>query len=242
MRWIYLSPHFDDAVLSCGGLIRQQTRQGLPVEIWTICAGDAPPGPLSMLALSCHQQWGTASAEETVSLRRIENQDAAATVGAETVNFGIPDCIYRQAPTGELMYQDDVFCCMHPAEKGLDAEVAAALASELEADDILVSPLALGGHIDHQMVRRAAELLQRPMLYYTDIPYLFNHADSLPAITKGLTEKLQPVTEENLDAWMDGIAAYRSQLAMLFETDAAMREAIRREWETRHGVRLWGGA
>ena len=29
MRWIYLSPHLDDAVLSCGGLIFEQSRQGL---------------------------------------------------------------------------------------------------------------------------------------------------------------------------------------------------------------------
>ena len=62
MRWIYISPHFDDAVLSCGGLIFEQARQGIPVEIWTICAGDAPPGPLSQLAQDCHVQWGTQTA------------------------------------------------------------------------------------------------------------------------------------------------------------------------------------
>jgi LmbE family N-acetylglucosaminyl deacetylase len=33
MRWIYLSPHFDDAVLSCGGLIFDQAQAGTPVEI-----------------------------------------------------------------------------------------------------------------------------------------------------------------------------------------------------------------
>jgi len=43
-------PHFDDAVLSCGGLIWEQTQKGIPVEIWTVCAGDAPPGSPSMLA------------------------------------------------------------------------------------------------------------------------------------------------------------------------------------------------
>jgi len=39
MRWIYLSPHFDDAVLSCGGLIFDQTCGGTAVEIWTVFAG-----------------------------------------------------------------------------------------------------------------------------------------------------------------------------------------------------------
>ncbi|NTU55874.1 MAG: PIG-L family deacetylase, partial [Anaerolineales bacterium] len=39
MRWIYLSPHLDDAVLSAGGLIYEQTRSGTPVEIWTFMCG-----------------------------------------------------------------------------------------------------------------------------------------------------------------------------------------------------------
>ena len=40
MRWIYLSPHLDDAVFSAGGLIYEQTQAGTPVEIWTIMCGD----------------------------------------------------------------------------------------------------------------------------------------------------------------------------------------------------------
>jgi len=42
MHWIYLSPHLDDAVLSCGGIIWQQVQSGHQVEIWTICAADPP--------------------------------------------------------------------------------------------------------------------------------------------------------------------------------------------------------
>jgi hypothetical protein len=39
MRWIYISPHLDDAALSAGGLIHEQTQAGLPVEIWTLMSG-----------------------------------------------------------------------------------------------------------------------------------------------------------------------------------------------------------
>ena len=45
MHWIYLSPHFDDAVLSCGGMIWEQVHSGETVEIWTLCAGQIPKGP-----------------------------------------------------------------------------------------------------------------------------------------------------------------------------------------------------
>ena len=39
MRWVYLSPHLDDAVFSAGGLIYEQAQGGLPVEIWTYNLG-----------------------------------------------------------------------------------------------------------------------------------------------------------------------------------------------------------
>jgi LmbE family N-acetylglucosaminyl deacetylase len=242
MRWIYVSPHFDDAVLSCGGLIWEQTQKGIPVEIWTVCAGDAPPGPLSLLAMACHQQWGIEPAEDVVAARRLENQEAAALVGVETVNFSIPDCIYRRPPIGELLYPEDVFVPIHTIEKNLDADIAAALTSELQPDNMIVSPLAIGGHLDHVLTRLAAEHLDRPIWYYADIPYLINHPEMLVPATKGLKETLYPISEKGLGVWQSGIAAYATQILMLFETREKMQEAIRVYWENQRGIRLWCAA
>ena len=61
-----------------------------------------PLDALSPLAMDCHKQWGIKSAEEVVAARRRENQAAARQVGAETVDFSIPDCIYRRSPSGEF--------------------------------------------------------------------------------------------------------------------------------------------
>jgi LmbE family N-acetylglucosaminyl deacetylase len=241
MRWIYISPHFDDAVLSCGGLIFEQARQGIPVEIWTVCAGDAPPGPLSRLAQDCHLKWGTQSAEETVALRREEDRAAAAIVGAETCHFSIPDCIYRRSPEGDLLYTEDVFGARHSLEAGLDREIAAALAEELRPGDTLVCPLTVGGHLDHALTRDAVEQIGRPLRYYADIPYLLNHPEALEPAARGLAADRFPVPEDALAAWLDGVAAYKSQMKMLFEAEEKMREAIRRYWADRLGVRLWRG-
>ena len=239
MRWIYISPHFDDAVLSCGGLIWDQAHKGTPVEIWTICAGDAQPGPLSPLAMACHQQWGLASPEEVLAARRTENQEAAALVGAETVNFSIPDCIYRRAPTGELLYPEEVFAPIHPIDRKLDAEIAVALETELLPDDRIISPLAIGGHIDHILARRAAEQLGRPLWYYADIPYLLNRNELLAPATAGLDETTLKVTKRGLAGWQTGISSYQSQLLMLFETREKMQAAISTYWEGLRGIRLW---
>ena len=37
-HWIYLSPHLDDAVYSCGGMLWEQVQRGVQAEVWTIFA------------------------------------------------------------------------------------------------------------------------------------------------------------------------------------------------------------
>jgi hypothetical protein len=69
--FIYLSPHLDDVTLSCGGLVWEQVQAGEQVEIWTICAGDPPPGALSPYAEELHHRWGYGI--EAIAERRIED-------------------------------------------------------------------------------------------------------------------------------------------------------------------------
>ena len=239
MRWIYISPHLDDAVLSCGGLIWQQAQNGNHVEIWTVCAGDAPPGPLSRLAKECHKEWGTHTAEETIKLRREEDQEAASCVGAKVFHFDTPDCIYRRSPGEILLYTTSVFTTWNPLETDLPGGIASAITSRLQTNDVLVCPLAIGGHIDHVLTRQAVETLRHPLFYYADIPYLLSRPKSLASITAGLAVVIHPVSGDGLRAWRNGIAAYRSQLTMLFKTTRRMRVVISRYWESSHGIRLW---
>jgi LmbE family N-acetylglucosaminyl deacetylase len=238
MRWIYLSPHFDDAVLSCGGLIFEQSRQGIQAEIWTIFAGDAPDGPLSPLALRCHADWGIPDVHDLVAIRRDEDQAAAAIVGAEIVHFSLPDCIYRRDADGVPLYPEEVFVPFHAFDQGLDADIAAALAAELEPDDVLVSPLAIGDHIDHRLARLAAERLNSPLRYYADIPYVIRRPEALAPATQAIALDCYPVSEAGLQAWIAGAAAYQTQMVMVFESDANMRAALRADWENRHGICL----
>ncbi len=239
MRWIFVSPHFDDAALSCGGLIWEQVSKGLPVEIWTVCAGDPPPGIPSTQAAAIHQIWGFASAEQAVASRRVENQNAAAILGAEVVDFSIPDCIYRRSASGELLYTEDVFVSIHAEEKDLAADIAQALNSELQPEDIIVSPLAIGGHIDHHLVRLAAEQLSLPIRYYSDIPYLLNNPENLIPATLGLENAPHPISARGLEAWQRSIAAYSSQILMLFGSVEGMQDAIQRYWKPQPGLYLW---
>ncbi len=239
MGWVFISPHFDDAVLSCGGLIWEHSQAGIPVEIWTVTAGEPAAGPVSDLITRIHTKWKTGSPAETVALRRIEDQKAAQMVGACVRHLGLVDAIYRRTNNGLYLYTEDVFDPIHPEESGIIEETARLISRELKASDTLVCPLALGGHVDHVIVRAAIESLDLPIFYYTDIPYLFEHQDELPAATSNMISRHISVSTEGLAAWQDGIDAYESQLSSLFLDSQEMRNLIQDYCSLNHGQLIW---
>lgn len=239
MRWIYISPHFDDAVLSCGGLIWEQTTAGIPVEIWTICAGDPPSGPISPFAQAMHNDWKTGSAQETLALRRIEDQKGCRQVGALAVHFPVPDCIYRRTDTGSFLYPEGIFGGQNPRDSVVIDEIVRLVSAKLGQHDTLVCPLTLGRHVDHLNVRAALERLGRPLWYYADIPYLFRHPEELEPAVETLQGKNFFVSEDGLRAWQESIAAHKSQIGMLFESDADMRQKIHDYALKYEGLCLW---
>jgi LmbE family N-acetylglucosaminyl deacetylase len=238
MRWIYISPHLDDAVLSAGGLIYEQTKSGFPVEIWTFMCGFPKEAELSMFAQVLHYQWGFSSAEETVRLRRLEDEKAAGILGAKTVHFDFLDCIYRRGRNGDWNYLD-VFVPPHEDDTDLPQQIAETIAPRISRDDVLVCQLALGSHVDHVLVRRGVEMLGHPLLYAADIPYLFNHPETLNPNIAGMRENAHEVSEAGLRSWQEAVNAYVSQLSTLMDTSEQLYESIRQYWAEQSGIRLW---
>ena len=241
MRWIYLSPHLDDAALSAGGLIYDQTQSGIPVEIWTFMSGDPHLTEYSPFAQKMHAHWGFADAEETIRERRIEDNTAGAILGAKTVHFDFLDCIYRRGKNGEWLYEDKIFISPHEEDANLPAQIAATIGPRLQPDDVVVCQLSVGSHVDHVLVRQAAELLGRPLIYDIDMPYFLYKSDELGVKAAGMEETTSPISEAGLERWLDAVVAYKSQLPSLNEvvsTPEKARAAIRAYWEKWGGIRL----
>jgi hypothetical protein len=99
--------------------------------------------------------------------------------------------------------------------------------------------LAIGGHVDHILVRKAAEMLKRKLVFDMDIPYLLNHPDDLTPKTLGMKESLQPVSDGGFTTWLEAIEAYVSQLGSLFESFDSMQERMRAYWSERRGIQFW---
>jgi LmbE family N-acetylglucosaminyl deacetylase len=241
MNWIYLAPHLDDAVLSCGGIIWEQVQEGSRVEIWTICAGDPPPGPLSSFAQEIQKRW--VGEEESPPARRREDISACRKVRAVYRHFDLPDIIYRWLPDGEpvIKQNDDLWLPYHPAEEPLIEWIRQKIADNLPAGEItLVSPLTIGGHSDHRLVRAAAELCEPPLLYYADVPYAIQQPQALADFTKGMqTGYSHPVSPEGLQAWQEGVAVYTSQIKNFWPTRAELDASLAQYSREPGGNGLW---
>ncbi len=240
MEWIYLSPHFDDVAFSCGGLVWEQVKSGDEVSIWTICAGEPPPGPISLYAQSLHKRWETR--REAVTVRRAEDWLSNRRMGSTSRNFSIPDAIYRRSSVdGTPMYTSDpeLFSELRLDEIHLVEILTNELIQSLPQVCELVCPLALGSHVDHRLVRTAAEKLGKRMWYYADFPYSVNPEQDLGESDLGMSHKIFPVSETGLRVWEESVSAHSSQISTFWSNTDQMRDAIRAYWEPVKGIRLW---
>lgn len=228
--YIYLSPHLDDAVLSCGGRIWQQAQAGERVLVVVIFAGAPALGtPLSPFAQALHVRWGHIAG--AAARRQEEDLAALALLGAEAVHWPYTDCIYRRTSGGRFLYasEEALWEEVHPAEKSLLTELAARLAAlPLGQNGTVYAPLGVGHHVDHQIVRRAVEATEYALTYYEDFPY----AEDAQAVQVVLEEgqwqaESVPLSEEAWEAKIAAIACYRSQLSTFWADEAEMATTVR---------------
>ena len=260
---VFVSPHPDDAALSCGGLIARLRDGGETVTILTVYSG---PGTLARLTpyqrlalgFGSREKWqlgddadlaeaapanaGAAAGaaptpEQVMAVRRAEDESFVRFVGASVVFRGYEGDVEL---LGEPRPDDP------PPIEGLRAALAGL------APDALYVPFAIGGHVDHRQARRAAmALLAEPgspyldrALFYEDFPYALKTGferpeqldpEILPSLPAGvaLTPEYVEITDL-LDRKLAGLRAYESQLGRLFGGDNPMASDVR-EHATRVG-------
>jgi len=242
-KWIFLSAHFDDVVLSIGGLVWELTQSGNHVEIWTICAGDPPMDhSLTDYAQLLHGFWDIG--ENVPQKRSIEDSECCRILGVAIYRrYTVPDNIYRYLPGTNIPIikeNMDQFKPLEPEESYLIPQVSDFIRKNLPNDSELVAPLAIGAHRDHILTRLASERLQLPIWHYADLPYLiygdYKLADWLPENAESFAI---PISADGLKAWQNGFACQRSQIPLVFTDEDDMRSALEKYWKSGFGNTLW---
>ena len=238
MDWVYLSPHLDDVALSLGGLIWEQTQAGQQVSIWTICAGNPPPGNFSPFAESLHLRWKVG--REAIQIRRAEDIESCKCLGVDYRHFDVPDCIYRRSPkTGKHLYDSEeaLWIPVHPEEKILIESIKKNIKSTLPQKARLVCPLTIGDHVDHRLTRTVAEGLGIPLDYYAEYPYVCDEDAS--SLTASYQSTVSHVSPGGLQAWQEAVEAHGSQISTFWASLDDMRLGIQEYYDEMEGIHLW---
>jgi len=240
-RKIFLSPHLDDAVYSCGGIIHELTTQDFSVEVWSIFTADPLEGSLSPFAQSLHARWKEKANPSWI--RREEDKRALNFLSGTFRHLSYPDCIYRRnAQTNEpiIKNNEDLFSEEYVVENELVQNLAKDLKSRLPDFADIICPLGMGGHIDHRVTRLAAEQLGRPLWFYADYPYAAKDPAMVNAFLPNNAEpELQEISAAGVDAWLKAIACYPSQISSFWASLDEMEKAVREYASLPIGRTLW---
>lgn len=235
MTHLFLSPHYDDAVFSCGAAIHQLTRRGEAVVIVTVMGGEPPhPLPDSPFVRELHTRWK--AGQNPVIIRRREDERAAQALGAHVSHMSYPDVIYRTVGGQPLaLRRDDLFGELTPGDPAL--RLLETLPDHLEGVQTIYVPMGAGRHIDHQIVRDWGLRLARALpalrfCFYEEYPYIRDQAavgQALEILSAQIDLRPQVIACDAaaVAAKIEAIACYTSQFSSFWPDRAALDREIR---------------
>ena len=224
---VAVSPHLDDAVLSCGALLGYLAPRCQVTVVTVFTAASPPPWPLP--ARRQMRAIGEPDAERFYRQRQAEDACVLAGMGAAWVHLGFPDALFRRVGPGPGLLPGRPRRAAYPtfrfdaargriaaADTRLIEEIAAATDGVVRSAGarLLLAPLGVGRHVDHLITRSATRGLGPRAVYYSDFPYSETAVPDAGFIRRHclIPHPWLAGREENAHR----IAGYRSQVGGLF--------------------------
>ncbi len=189
---LVLSPHYDDAALSLGGLLAQSGKESVVATFFT----GSPTPPISTHWV---RRCGFKDSAESMRARKIENEEALRLLGVAHIR--------------DYSYLEKEF-------RASDGDIIDRIAGDIESlvaefpGARLYAPL-LDKHRDHEVVAYAAMVAAKkmgaPLFSYQDMPYIFD-ASVPTAAGSAIAIPLEP---GDMQKKLEAIACYVSQVPYL---------------------------
>jgi len=179
---IFISPHFDDAILSCGDLLRQlagKTKISI-INVFTT----AHSGPYTFSARKFLLDSGNyTDATKLFNAREIEDRVVLEKLRITQINLGLQDGLFRKRKTykhitkllPELQHEYPTYK-WHLTKKiskndSALEELPRLLKKYTVENVIFFAPYGIGNHVDHIITRLACEKTFAHLVLYSDFPY-----------------------------------------------------------------------
>lgn len=229
LEHIFFSPHCDDVVLSCGGLISSLISNGNSVKVVTVFGGQTGYSTFSAYARHLHMKWGTR--ENAHNQRLQEDRVALDDLGIRHVeHWGLSEAPYRLDSDGHPLYasyselKGELLSEDQQLREYLFSRVVSRLNNAI-AQAVLYFPLSLGHHVDHQILSQIGICLQAlgyNVQFYEEWPYVESYTYSLS--TRGWTSRRYDIP---LERKVQAASKYTSQVRGLGGSQQALTNRLR---------------
>jgi LmbE family N-acetylglucosaminyl deacetylase len=251
---LFVSPHLDDVVFSCGGLVAQLAASGARVVIASVFTEGPEPGePVSDVIQSLHKLWkmeDDAAVTRFWCGRREEDAAAVGALGAQHLWLAYRDALYRG---GQYFSVDTIMNHVKPGDWELVQRVSERVVAmwRRTPNAVVYLPLAVGNHVDHQFAFMLAGPLRTAgaeVWHYEDFPYVAREprALGLRLAELGAPYRSRVVDiSQHIEDRLAATALYGSQLESTFGKvgpyrDVTMHYAASVATDgVRHAERLW---
>ena len=218
---LFVSPHLDDVVFSCGGTLALLADRGWRTVMVT--AFTATVLPATGFALACQLDKGLAPEVDYMALRRDEDREAAAILDVADLRWlDLPEAPHRGYDSAPALFDririgDDIWRAL--------ADRLERLIAEVEPSQIF-APQGLGSHVDHRQTIRAVQASagDNPVAWYRDTPYAIRNPEAAPFV-------LEPDAgavgiDDTIGRKIEASCAYASQIGFQFGAKNEVASAL----------------
>lgn len=247
MKIVFLGPHYDDCVLSCGELINKYVKEKHDVTSVTFFTGFPKPEELSSAAKQFHSNCFLE--DDSMLYRQQEDYNALNFLNCNLEHLGYYECLYRKSKTGEFLYPDlkNIYHLESEDEKLID-EFSDVIIKKFGKYDVVFAPMGLGNHADHILINKAAikasKKLSCKFYFYEEVPYVCYYYKNRKKSNwgNGMESKLISVSDDEWKTKINTIKFYRSQLHILWKNEIQRIQQLKDltfKYAKNHTVRVW---
>lgn len=229
----FFSPHLDDAALSAGGLISYLSKK-TKVNVITVFT-ECPESKPSLSGKSFLRQCGYKRAKSLFKDRRAEDISAFESVGVTVNHLGFTDALWRLKrknnflskffsnflPEFSYVYPTYRFHVLRGKVSSFDQQTVASVKKKLKNlnkcpknNYVVFCPAAIGGHVDHIIVRDICLSEFKNVLLWLDFPY--STGKNTKVVPLGNLISSSFVFDKNIQDKKNMVSKYKSQVKAMF--------------------------
>lgn len=227
---LVLSAHLDDAAFSVGPLLAEWAADARVIVATLFTQSVINP---EGFALACQLDKGLPASVDYMKIRRDEDLKWSEEMGVEVIHGPFREAPHRGYHSAKALFESIIIT------DEIEADLLPWLQDLIHSytPDLVLVPLCIGNHVDHQWVRKIAEAIlagRNLLVYYKDQPYA-EKSDSSVAHTKpsdhGPWRELEvSLSQDLLRCAHLATEAYETQIPFQFGSVERMKELLSSAW------------